>query len=250
MNKIINNDCIKAMKDIEDNSIDMVLCDLPYGTTQNKWDIVIPLEPLWEQYKRVCKENAAILLFSQTPFDKVLGCSNLEMLRYEWIWIKSKATGHYNCRKMPLKKHENILVFYKKLPTYNPQMAIGKPYINNTKPFIQGSNYGVNKKYNFYVNKGTRFPNSILIFDSINTNKQLHPTQKPLALCEYFIKTYTDEQEVILDNCIGSGTTAIAAINTNRKYIGIEKDKKYYDMAVQRIKERNEELEDMFSTHI
>lgn len=238
INKVTHGDCLEVMKEIEDKSIDMILCDLPYGTTKNKWDSIIPLEPLWEQYERVIKDNGAIVLTAQTPFDKVLGVSNLKLLRYEWIWRKSKATGYLNARRMPMKSHENILVFYKKLPIYNAQLSEGKPYKNRHKPGDTGENYGVNKKEYSFDNKGTRFPQSVIEFPSVSSSEQIHPTQKNIQLFEYLIRTYTNEGETVLDNCLGSGTTAIAAINTGRNYIGIEKEKEYVDISVKRIKER------------
>ena len=213
----------------------MILCDLPYGTTQNKWDSIIPLEPLWEQYKRIIKDNGAIVLFAQTPFDKVLGASNLKMLKYEWIWEKQQGTGFLNAKKMPLKKHENILVFYKKLPIYNPQM-IGNE-IRTKKRNKNGKttdNYGkfTYDEQSTYVG---RYPTSILSFD--RDKEKFHPTQKPVALLEYLIKTYTNEGQTVLDNCMGSGSTGIACVNTGRKFIGIEIDKKYFDISKQRIEE-------------
>lgn len=186
---------------------------------------------MWEQYERIIKDNGAIVLTAQTPFDKVLGCSNLKLLRYEWIWNKPNGTGHLNAKKMPMKNHENILVFYKKLPTYNPQFVEGKPYkIVSGEPSV---NYG---KQNSVLTKndGFRYPLSIQKF---NSEKGLHPTQKPKEMFEYLIKTYTNEGETVLDNCIGSGTTAIACINTNRNFIGIEKEKEYFDIANKRIEE-------------
>lgn len=231
-NKIYLGDCLEVMKDIDNRSIDMILCDLPYGRTRNAWDSVIPLEELWVIYERIIKDNGAIVLFAQTPFDKVLGCSNLKILKYEWIWQKNIATGHLNANKMPMKEHENILVFYKKQPTYNPQFAEGIPYTNKRKPINDnGSNYGTITRTDT-VNEGKRYPKSILKYDR---EIGLHPTQKPISLLENLIKTYTNKKEVILDNCIGSGSTAIAAINTNRNYIGIEKDENYYNIAYNRI---------------
>ena len=220
------------MSKMKDNSVDMILCDLPYGTTaRNKWDCIIPYEKLWEQYKRIIKDNGVICLFAQLPFDKTLAASNLDMLRYEWIWEKQQGTGHLNAKKMPLKAHENILVFYKKLPTYNPQMREGKPY--TCKSGRGSSNYNEQKSV-VTVNNGERYPIDILKFKS---DKGLHSTQKPVALCEYLIKTYTNEGETVLDNCMGSGTTCVAAQNTNRKFIGIELDKEYFDIAKGRINE-------------
>lgn len=240
LNKIYNVDCLEGMKRIEDKSVDMILCDLPYGTTQNKWDLIIPLSKLWEQYCRIIKNNGAIVLFAQTPFDKVLGSSNLKMLRYEWIWEKTTATGHLNAKKMPMKAHENILVFYKKLPTYNPQKTREHtPVHSYTKYQDDGNNYG---KTSVGISGGgstERYPRSVLKFKTDKQKESLHPTQKPVALCEYLIKTYTNEGELVLDNCIGSGTTAVACMNTNRQYIGFELDETYYNLALKRIKELN-----------
>lgn len=234
LNKIHHGDCLELVKDIPDKSIDMILCDLPYGTTRNKWDSVIPLDMLWSEYERIIKDNGAIVLTAQTPFDKVLGSSNIKNLKYEWIWKKNVATGHLNAKKMPMKEHENVLVFYKQKPTYNPQMSEGKPYINKRKPINDnGSNYGYIERTDT-INKGERYPKSVLEFDR---ETGLHPTQKPVALFEYLIKTYTNEGETILDNCIGSGTTAIAALNTGRFFIGMEKEKEYVDIANERIKQ-------------
>lgn len=235
INKIYNEDCLEGMKRIEDKSIDMILCDLPYGTTKNKWDSIIPLELLWEQYNRIIKDNGAIVLFAQTPFDKVLGSSNLKMLKYEWIWEKENGTGFLNAKKMPLKNHENLLVFYKKLPIYNPQMRVGfKPY--KCKQGSGSDNWNYNKNFGGHVSEGDdkRYPLSIIKFN--RDKNKYHPTQKPVELCEYLIKTYTNEGELILDNCIGSGSTAIACLNTNRNYIGFELDEKYYQIAEDRIK--------------
>ena len=232
-------DCLEVMKGIPDGSIDMILCDLPYGTTRNLWDSTIPFEMLWTEYKRVTKDNAAIVLFAQTPFDKVCGASNLEMLKYEWIWEKKQGTGHLNAKKMPLKSHENILVFYKKLPTYNPQFDFGKPYVRSRNSF--SANYGKQKPTNC-VNDGRRYPKSVLRFGLAETDRHLHPTQKPVALLEYLIKTYTNDGETVLDNCMGSGSTGVACINTNRRFIGIEKDPKYFEIAKNRIESEGSQL--------
>ena len=241
--KLIHGDCLEEMKNIPDKSIDMILCDLPYGTTQNKWDSVIPLEPLWEQYKRIIKDNGAIVLFAQTPFDKVLGASNLKMLKYEWIWEKQQGTGFLNAKKMPLKKHENILVFYKKLPIYNPQM-IGNEIrtIKRNKNGKTTDNYGkfTYDEQSTYVG---RYPTSILSFD--RDKNKLHPTQKPVPLLEYLIKTYTNEGEIILDNTMGSGSTGVACINTNRKFIGIELEEKYFNIAKNRIEEAQNNIKEI-----
>lgn len=238
MINLINDDCLHAMNKIENKSIDMILCDLPYGTTKNKWDTIIPLKKLWEHYERIIKDNGAIVLFAQTPFDKVLGTSNIKLLRYEWVWKKDNGTGFLNAKKMPLKLHENILVFYKKLPTYNPQMRFGyKSY--ECKQGRHSDNYGDYKNGHISKSSGERYPVDILEFK--RDKQKLHPTQKPVKLLEYFIKTYTNEEETVLDNCMGSGSTGIACINTNRNFIGIEIDKNYFEIA----KKRMENLDKM-----
>lgn len=227
---IERGDCLELMKDIPDKSIDMILCDLPYGTTKNKWDSVIPFEHLWEQYNRIIKDNGAIVLFSQMPFTVDLVASNYKDFRYEWIWEKLSASGHLNANRMPMKKHENILVFYKKLPTYNPQFTEGKPYVATYS--THSSNYGKQKDNITTINDGKRYPVDIIKF---NNDRCLHPTQKPVALLEYLIKTYTNEGEIVLDNCMGSGSTCVACVNTNRHYIGFELDPQYYDIACKRL---------------
>lgn len=233
VNKIYNEDCLLGMQNINDKSIDMILCDLPYGTTACKWDTIIPFEPLWEQYNRVVKDNGVIVLFGSQPFTTVLNNSNLKLYRYEWIWIKNNSTGFQLANKMPLKKHEILSVFYKKLPTYNPQGL--KPYGKVNKRGKVGNGGHLANECNEYVQQYTNYPTQLLEFgyDKI----KLHPTQKPVELLEYLIKTYTNENELVLDNCMGSGSTAIACINTNRNYIGFELDKNYYDIANKRITE-------------
>ena len=226
-------DCLELMKDIPDKSIDMILCDLPYGTTKNKWDSIIPLDKLWEQYERIIKDNGAIVLFSQMPFTAELTHSNLKLFKYEWIWEKDNGTGFLNAKKMPLKIHENILVFYKKIPTYNPQMRTGfKPY--TCKQGSGSSNWNYNENFGGYVteNNGERYPIDIIKFKK---DSGLHPTQKPVALLEYLIKTYTNENETVLDNCMGSGSTGVACKELNRNFIGIELDEKYFNIAKERI---------------
>ena len=234
--QLFHGDCLEVMKEIPDGSLDMILCDLPYGTTRNAWDTVIPLDQLWEQYERTIKDNGAIVLFAQTPFDKVLGASNLKLLKYEWVWDKKLGTGHLNAKKMPLKRHENILVFYKKLPTYNPQMTKGDPY---NKGMVHGksSNYGKQCEVVTKNVTGERYPTSILEYTNANRQNRVHPTQKPVELLEYLIKTYTNEREIVLDNCMGSGSTGVACVNTNRKFIGIELDDNYFEIAKNRIEE-------------
>lgn len=233
LNKIYNEDCLVGMNKVPDKSVDLILCDLPYGTTRNKWDSILPLGLLWEQYERITKDNGAIVLTAQTPFDKVLGASNLKLLKYEWIWRKNKATGHLNAKKMPMKEHENILIFYKKLPVYNAQGLIKKevPTIRKGKSG-NGTNYGKSDKD--AIQEYENYPKSCLEFP-MDTGT-FHPTQKPVALFEYLIKTYTNEGETVLDSCMGSGTTAIACLNTNRNYIGFELDKTYHELATQRVK--------------
>ncbi|OMF28430.1 site-specific DNA-methyltransferase [Paenibacillus sp. FSL H8-0259] len=224
------------MKSIPEKSIDMILCDLPYGTTQNQWDSIIPLNELWEHYRRIIKDNGAIVLTAQTPFDKVLGYSNLKWLRYEWIWEKSAATGHLNAKKMPMKAHENVLVFYKNLPTYNPQKTGGHRPVNSyTKHQHDGSNYGATSIGISGGGSTERYPRSVQPFATDKQKESLHPTQKPIGLFEYLIRTYTNEGDLVLDNCIGSGTTAAAAISLNRNFIGIEKEIEYVNIARERI---------------
>ncbi|MCL1948533.1 MAG: site-specific DNA-methyltransferase [Turicibacter sp.] len=230
-NHIYNECCLMGMSKIPDNSIDMVLCDLPYGMTKNKWDTPLDLGVLWWHYKRIVKPNGAILLFAKTPFDKVLGASNLDMLKYEWIWVKSKATGFLNAKKMPLQKHENILAFYQKPPDYFPQFSVGAPY-KAKRNGGQSDNYGVYKGV-VTESDGKRYPTTQLYFPSEKTT--IHPTQKPVALFEYLIKTYTREGDTVLDNCMGSGTTAVACLNTGRNFIGFEKDAEYHRLALERI---------------
>ena len=232
--EIYKGDCLEAMKSIPDKSIDMILCDLPYGTTRNKWDTVIDLDLLWSQYERIIKDNGAIVLFAQVPFNIVLGYSNLKLLKYEWIWEKEQGTGHLNAKKMPLKSHENIMVFYKKPPTYNPQM-VGTEVrtVKRSGNKSKTTNYGdfIEIKESTYIG---RYPKDIIKF---NKDKGYHPTQKPVALLEYLIKTYTNEGEIVLDNCMGSGSTGVACRNTGRKFIGIELDDKYFEISKSRLNE-------------
>jgi site-specific DNA-methyltransferase (adenine-specific) len=230
------------MKEIADESIDMILCDLPYGTTKNKWDSPINLELLWKQYNRIIKNRGCIALFAQSPFDKVLGCSNLEMLKYEWIWEKPMATGRLNCNFAPMKAHENILIFSKSAACYVknsnnamiyiPQMTEGKPY-----KAISGkasTNYDTKwSKEQLTINEGTRYPRDIQRF--AHDKDKYHPTQKPVALLEYLIKTYTHEGDIVLDNCMGSGSTGVAALNIGRSFIGMELDENYFNIAKERI---------------
>ena len=237
MINLIQDDCLEAMKSIPDKSIDAVICDLPYGTTSNKWDSIISLDLLWNQYKRICK--GAIVLTAQTPFDKVLGASNLKMLKYEWIWVKENGTGFLNAKKAPLKNHENVLVFYEKQPTYNPQMRIGfKPYTQ--KAGKASSNYRPQIGHIITENNGDRYPLSVIEFK--RDKDKVHPTQKPVSLMEYLVNTYTNQGDTVLDNCMGSGTTGVACKNLGRKFIGIEKDPIYFEIAKNRIEKKEIKL--------
>jgi len=237
LNKIYHGDCLEVMKSIKDKSIDMILCDLPYGTTACKWDVEIPFEPLWKQYLRIIKDKSAIILTSIQPFTSFLINSNIKYFKCEYIWQKTKATNYIKANEMPMKYHENILLFGKHKINYYPIMIKGKPYIKEAKSEsnIKCIFKDTRKIGSINVNDGYRFPSSIIRISNDN-HFSLHPTQKPVPLFEYLIKTYTKENEVVLDNCIGSGTTAIACINTNRQYIGIEKDDHYFEVCNERIR--------------
>ena len=241
MFKLLHGDCLELMKDIPDKSVDMILCDLPYGTTACKWDTIIPFEPLLEQYERIIKDNGAIVLTASQPFTSILIMSNLNLFKYEWVWNKSRPTDFPNANNKPMKKHENVLVFSKGTTAngsngkmkYFPQGLINKERkIRRTSRGFQGERH--NQK-NEYISKFTNYPNSQLNFPS--EGKTIHPTQKPVALFEYLIKTYTNEGETVVDNCMGSGTTGVACLNTNRNFIGIELDDKYFEIAKRRISE-------------
>jgi site-specific DNA-methyltransferase (adenine-specific) len=216
----------------------MILCDLPYGTTACKWDTVIPFEPLWAQYKRLIKDNGAIVLTASQPFTSALVMSNPGWFKYELIWEKQKGCNPLLAKKQIMKAHENVLLFYSKQPTYNPQFESGIPYIRKGDCSVKSENYGLpkNKIYDLGSIDGKRYPKSVLKYASEGMNaNNLHPTQKPVALFEYLIRTYTNEGDTVLDNCAGSFTTAIACINTNRNYICIEKDEKYFEIGKNRI---------------
>jgi len=228
--------CLQLMNKIEDKSIDLILADIPYGTTQCKWDSVLDLGEMWMHLKRVIKPNGAILLFAQLPFDKVLAASNMSMLKYEWIWEKTAATGHLNAKKMPMKAHENILVFYNKLPNYYPIKTTGhvrKSAIAD-RGKLESEVYGSENGITAY-DSTERYPRSVLKFSSDKQKSNLHPTQKPIALLEYLVETYTKKGETVLDFTMGSGSTGVACKNTNRGFIGIELDEKYFDIAKNRI---------------
>ena len=237
INKIYNEDCLEGMKRIADGSVDMILCDLPYGTTRCKWDTIIPFEPLWEQYRRVIKPNGAIVLTASQPFTSALVMSNPRMFRYDWCWKKSKVTGVLNAKRQPLRTKEDVLVFSINSPVYNPQGV--EPfkkkrvnYVKTTNAYSGGHEVGTE-----YEQDGVGYPTNLIQFKNESPKTQVHPTQKPVALCEYLIKTYTNEGEWVLDNCMGSGTTGVACVNTNRNFIGIEQDEKYFTIAKHRIAE-------------
>ena len=241
MYKLLHGDCLELMKKISDKSIDMILCDLPYGvTTKNKWDNIIPFEPLWEQYNRIIKDNGAIILFGQDKFTAKCMLSNEKNHRYNLIWKKVLSSGFLNANRMPLREHEDIMVFYKKLPTYNPQKVKGNPCHKKGKVVgkmnddnLQNNNYG---NFKCVETEGDmKFPTSILEFSKPHPSVSVHPTQKPVELLEWLIKTYTNENEMVLDNCMGSGSTGVAAVNTNRNFIGIELDENYFNIAKERI---------------
>lgn len=249
---VFHGDCLEIMKSIPDRSIDMILCDLPYGTTACKWDSIIDLDLLWKQYQRIIKDNGAIILTASQPFTTKLISSNYKLFRYEWIYSKTKATGFMNANKMPMKQHENILVFYKKLPTYNPiEVFVGikdKRKTFNPAKLKESNIYnnaGIKNTIYHKKDNGWQMPKSIIHFK--NGGKMIHPTQKPIELFEYLIKTYTNEGDIVLDNCAGSGTTGIACINTNRNYILIEKEQKYFDIINERIDKHKQQREGEFS---
>lgn len=236
--QLMNGDCLELMKQIPDGSVDMVLCDLPYGTTQNKWDSVIAFDDLWSNYLRVCKPGAAIVLTAAQPFTSALVMSNPKLFKYQWVWNKSKVTGVLNAKKQPLRNHEDILVFYASQPTYNPQglKAFGKRRdIGSKKNGGTSENYGAitETEDGNYFQESTGYPRTVL--EIASEGKTVHPTQKPVALMEYLIRTYTHEGMTILDNCMGSGTTGAACVNTGRKFIGIEMDAGYFEIAQKRI---------------
>ena len=233
MLKLIHGDCLEEMKKIPDGSVDMVLTDPPYGTTACKWDTVIDLDLMWGQLKRVIKPNGAIVITASQPFTTTLIASNMKMFKQALVWKKNKATGHLNANRMHMRSHEDVCVFYTKLPTYNPQMGEGKAYSNNHKAGDSGDCYGVVKESK-RENVQTRYPRSIIEI-GVDMKAEFHPTQKPVALMEYLIKTYTNEQETVLDFTMGSGTTGVACRNLNRNFIGIELDETYFEIAKERI---------------
>lgn len=241
--ELLNGDCLELMKDIPDGSIDMILCDLPYGTTKCSWDVLIPFEPLWEQYNRVIKDNGVICLFGQEPFSSFLRVSNINNYKYDIYWEKERLTNINQVKKRVGKTIETISIFYKKQCTYNPQMIKynGQPRTNKVK----NGKMGVltdqqEKKVIEYKDTGWRYPTQVWKFQRDCLTSNLHPTQKPVALLEYLIKTYTNDGETVLDNCMGSGSTGVACIHTNRNFIGMELDKNYFDIAKERIEKEVE----------
>lgn len=230
---LLYGDCLELLPNLLDNSIDMLLVDLPYGTTACKWDSVLPLDKLWEQYNRVCKKDAAMVFTAAQPFTTVLASSNISNLRYEWIWEKPQGTNPMNAKVMPLKSHENILVFYRIKPTYNPQMWYSTPYSGFSSDTAKiGEVYGQQQSKHRDNPEGSRYPKTVLKFKQ---EKGQHPTQKPVKLMEYLIKTYTNEGDTVLDNTMGSGTTGVAAVDTGRNFIGMENNRDYYQIAQNRI---------------
>lgn len=233
-------DCLELMKDIPDQSVDLILCDLPYGTTQNKWDSVLPFEELWRQYRRVTKPNAAIVLTASQPFTSALISSNPQDFRYSLVWDKVGTTGFQTAKVMPLRRHEDICVFYRARPTYNPEMEIrGAPRKKGGSKTDNGC-YGDLRSTESFNN--TYYPTSIIQISNASKKGLTHPTQKPVELMEYLIKTYTNEGDTVLDNCMGSGTTGVACVSTGRSFIGMEQEFKYFRTARQRIKEAGGEL--------
>jgi site-specific DNA-methyltransferase (adenine-specific) len=233
--ELINDCCLNALPKLEDNSVDLVLVDLPYGTTQCKWDQIIPLEALWKEYNRVAKQNAAMIFTASQPFTSVLISSNIKNFKYCWVWEKSKATGYLNAKKMPMRAHEDVCVFYRKPPVYNPQMWQGSPY-NKGQAHRPTDVYGKQVSVLVKNDTGLRYPRTVQYFKTAESEgKALHPTQKPVALMQYLIETYSNEGEVVLDNTMGSGTTGVAALLAKRKFIGMESDKEYFNLAKKRI---------------
>lgn len=231
--RLIQGECLAAMAKLPDRCVDMVLCDMPYGTTQNKWDSVIDLQEMWKQYARLC--TGAVVLTAAQPFTSVLVCSNLKKFKYSWVWEKEKGTGHLNAKKQPMRSVEDVVVFYTGQPVYNPQMEVGTPYNGNARigGKQQTSNYGgYNPVRN--DNEGFRYPKQVIRINSVGRGG-VHPTQKPVTLMEYLIRTYTNEGMTVLDNCMGSGTTGVACKNLNRNFIGIELDPLYFQLAKNRI---------------
>lgn len=232
---LYQGDCLDEMDKIPAHSVDMIFADLPYGTTKNAWDVPLPLDTLWKQYKRVLKPGGAVLLFAQMPFGADLINSNRRWYRYEWIWHKTMPVGFLNANRMPLRTHENILVFYEHLPTYHPQSPPGKPY-TAMRSARATSNYGHFDRA-LTINEGERYPRDVLTFSNGNNASKIHPTEKPVDLLEYMVRTYTDEDDTVLDSCMGSGSCGVACQHLGRNFIGIEKDPRYFEAARKRIED-------------
>lgn len=230
---LYQGDCLDEMDKVADHTVNMIFTDLPYGTTHNVWDKRIPLEGLWKHYKRVLKSGGVVLLFSQQPFTTDLVNSNRKWFRYEWVWQKSRPVGFLNANRMPLRFHENIVVFYEHLTTYNPQKTPGKPY--TSKGARHTTNYRPFKQIPTTNRDGMRYPRDVVTFSSGNNIGKIHPTEKPVGLLEYMIRTYTDEGETVLDSCMGSGSCGVACQHLGRNFIGIEKDTRYFEAARKRI---------------
>lgn len=249
MIELIQGDCLQEMQNIPDGSVDMILADLPYGTTQNKWDSIIPMDELWKQYKRIVKDDGAIVLFGSQPFTSVLITSNLKMYKYDWVWKKNKFTNFLNAKRQPMRAFETISVFYKKQPTFNRiphRDGVHKSFVK-PKDTEHAGNYGAHsKKGKDCIESKIKAAIDVLEIECVHPQSKeyiKHPTQKPTALLEYLVKTYTNEGETILDNTMGSGTTAIACMNTNRRFIGIELDEHYFAIAKKRVEEKRKEKE-------
>lgn len=244
MIELYRGDCLEVMKNIPDNSIDCIICDPPYGTTPIKWDNALPFNALWKEYDRIAKDSAAIIVFAQEPFSSYLRLSNIKNYRYDWYWEKERLTNVFQVKRRCGKTVENIVVFYKKQCTYNPQKYphTGRKVTNkigeNARWSVTQSGYEQKTKPFEYIDDGSRHPTQVLRINRDNPRKREHPTQKPVALLEYLVKTYTNEGDTVLDNCMGSGTTGVACRNLNRNFIGIEIDERYFNIAKERIEEK------------
>ncbi len=240
--KLLHGDCLELMKDIPGGSVDMILCDLPYGTTRCKWDVRIPFDKLWKQYNRILKENGAVVLFAAEPFASLLRMSNIKNYKYDWVWDKVKGTGFLNAKKQPMRCHELICVFYRRQCVYNPQKTSGHKKKGSFRAAnLQTEVYGSMKK-DYSYSSSERYPRSIQVFSTDTQNSSLHPTQKPVALLEFLVKTYTNPGEVVLDNCMGSGSTGVACANTGRHFIGMELNEDYFRIAEDRILKKRQEV--------